>query len=76
MAVKCTNKLPRPKANFNLLDPSYILEPPDNILDSVKSYKEENEQTIHFFNKNDFEAFGKGCCISLLDMIEKNPCSR
>ena len=46
MAVTCTNKLTKPRANFNLQEPTYTEEPPCNIYENIKSYKEENEQTI------------------------------
>lgn len=77
MSCKINKKLSRPSTNMNVIEPSYTSEVPCTLYEDLKNYKEEEkESTYHFFNTEDFEAFGKGVCISLLDLIEKNPNSR
>lgn len=78
MACKAGHKIARPKADYATITKAYTKDSPENIYGTIKydRHEPEKESTIHFFNKNDFEAFGKGACISLLDLIEQNPSSR
>ena len=77
MCVKLNKKINRPCTNMDLIAPSYTKDVPPNLYENLKENKEEEKEGIyHFYSQEDFEAFGKGVCISLQDLIEKNPNSR